>query len=69
MAPYGLILCQNEAYHFQKAFPIAPGPPGSIENSKIAKNMDFRPQGFGQEPSQMTRAFSDDKSYSERHHG
>ena len=27
---YGLILCQNEAYHSQKAFPHAPLPPGSI---------------------------------------
>ncbi len=44
MARYGLILSQNEAYHFQKAFPIAPGPPKSIYNSKILKKYSTNTQ-------------------------
>ena len=45
MARYEVILCQNEAYHFQKAFPHAPGPPGSIYNSNIYFFYGFRVSG------------------------
>ena len=41
MARYGLILSQNEAYHFQKAFPIAPGPPNQHKNHQTPSTIIY----------------------------